>query len=103
MSIIINGGVTINGNVTINNENEEEVSKAKDKLLNILFYKRNNSDWGGREGWIEMLDMYFFGNYEGLCDHISTFKDGKSKEKAISCLQTIIADNIFSWQRTAQN
>lgn len=103
MSIIINGGVTINGNVHISGDAESAVSKAKDKLLNILFHKRNNSDWGGREGWVEMLDMYFFGNYKALCDHINTFKDGKSKEKAISCLQTIIADNVFSWQKTAQN
>lgn len=102
MSINISGSVTINGNVIINGS-EDKVSKAKDKFLNILFYKRNCADWGGREGWVEMLDMYFFGNYETLCDHISNFKDGKSKEKAISCLRTIIADNVFSWQKTAQN
>lgn len=98
MSIIINGNITINGNVHINDK-ADEVSKAKDKLLDTLFYKRNCADWGGREGWVEMLDMYFMGSYEALYEHINSFKDSKSKEKALSCLHPIIADNVFSWQK----
>ncbi len=98
MSITISGNITINGNVNVS-DSADQISKAKDKLLNVLFYKRKCSDWGGREGWIEMLDMYFMGNYEMLRETISTFKDGKSKAKALSCLNAIIADNIFSWQK----
>ena len=98
MSIIINGNITINGNVHIN-ETEDKVSKAKDKLLNILFCKRKDPNWGGRDAWIEMLDMYFMGDYEGVSERISTFKDGRSKAKALECLCIIISNNIFSWQK----
>ena len=103
MSIIINGNITINGNVNINESGEistaDKVSKAKDELLVILFYKRNSENWGGREAWIEMLDMYFIGDYESISERISTFKDGRSKAKALSCLAIIIANNVFSWQK----
>ena len=98
MSIIINGNITINGNVHIS-ESADKVSKAKDRLLDILFHKRNCADWGGREGWIEMLDLYFIGAYELIYENISEFKDSATKAKALECLQTIIADDVFTWQK----
>ena len=99
MTIHISGAVTINGNVYINDEKEVEVSKAKDQLLNILFYKRNSDSWGGREGWVTMLDWYFRGAYEMLYEHIESFGESKSKDAALSCLRPIIANNLFSWQK----
>ena len=99
MTIHIIGAVTINGNVYINDEKESEISKAKDQLLNILFYKRNSDSWGGRDGWVEMLDLYFKGAYEMLYEHIEGFSESKSKDAALSCLRPIIANNLFSWQK----
>ena len=101
--LIINGNITINGNVNINDKSNK-ISKAKDDLLNVLYHKRNCADWGAREGWTQMLDWYFVGAYELLSEHISEFKNSISKAKALSCLNIIIADNSFSWQKqTTQN
>ena len=99
MTIHISGAVTINGNVYINDEKESEISKAKDQLLNILFYNRNSDSWGGREGWVEMLDLYFKGAYEMIYEQIESFKESKSKDAALSCLHLIISNNLFSWQK----
>ena len=95
--LIINGNITINGNVNIS-EKSDEISKAKDDLLNVLYHKRNCADWGAREGWTQMLDWYFVGAYELLNEHISEFKNSISKAKALECLRIIIAANAFSWQ-----
>lgn len=93
MTITINGNVTINGNIYVNTERETEISKAKDQLLSILFRKRNNNAWGGRESWIKMLDMYFCRQYNQLAMEINSFVDGNSKEKALGCLSIITTQN----------
>lgn len=95
MSITVHGNITINGNVYINsNPSDEEVSIAKDKFLELLYNKRNKPSWGGRTGWNEMLEDYLMGRYWKLYRRIlgmTNNKQTRSKEKALSYLETIIA------------
>lgn len=100
MAIIIHGNITINGNVYIGTDlhpSKEEVSTAKDKFLELLYNKRNNPSWGGRAGWNEMLEDYMMGRYWKLYSRIMNMTENKqtrSKEKALSYLETIIAGGM---------
>lgn len=99
--MLVKGNVTINGNVNIYYPGDEEdrVKKAKDKLINLLWNKRNSPAWGGKKHWEKMLDLYMMHKYNEMFLEIlgmSENKQEKTKEKALSYLMTIInADDYW--------
>lgn len=80
-NIIIN-----NSTVTIIN-NEDRVSKAKDKLLRKLFYVRNNDEvMGGYKIWCQLLDWYFMWEYQKMYDYIASYNTN-DEETCTKCLR----------------
>lgn len=87
-------------NITMNNctvsiyEAEDKVEKAKSELLNRLYYAREKDTMGGREGWLELLDMYFMYRYEDMVERIKSFagKGQATRNACLRCLNTIIEE-----------
>lgn len=80
-------------NVTIY-EREDRVEKAKSDLLTKLYHAREKDTMGGRETWLELLDMYFKYDYEGMREVISGFsgKGGATRAACLRCLDIIIEE-----------
>lgn len=85
--IIHNSGV-----VNIYNVNDSTVAQAKDKLLTKLYWARNKQTIGGYNAWLELLGMYYDGNWQGMCDHIKSCKGkgGKTRHECLELLKTIM-------------
>ena len=88
-------------NITINNYGtinicDDSVSKAKDRLLERLYYARNKETMGGYKAWHELLDMYYIGDYVGMQEFIKSCKGkgGYTRHKCIEDLETIINGGI---------
>ena len=87
-------------NITMNNctvsiyEAEDKVEKAKSELLNRLYYAREKDTMGGRDGWLELLDMYFMYRYEDMVEKIKSFtgKGQATRNACLRCLKTIIEE-----------
>ena len=75
-------------------EAEDKVEKAKSELLNRLYYAREKDIMGGREGWLELLDMYFMYRYEDMVERIKSFtgKGQATRNACLRCLNTIIEE-----------
>lgn len=88
-NIIINNYGTLN---VYESTTKAEVSEAKDKLLNKMYYARNKETLGGKEGWHKLLDMYYSGDYEGMCEFINSCKGygGKTRKACLEHLSTIM-------------
>ena len=89
--IIINnkGGV-----VNIYNVNNTKVAEAKDQLLTKLYWARNKQTMGGYEAWLELLDMYYAFDWQGMYDAISSYKGkgkgGKTRNECLRLIETIM-------------
>ena len=79
-------------NITMNNctvsiyEAEDKVEKAKSELLNRLYYDREKDTMGGRDGWLELLDMYFMRQYEEMVEKIQSYT-GRGQATRNACLK----------------
>lgn len=75
-------------------EAEDKVEKAKSELLNRLYYAREKDTMGGRDGWLELLDMYFMYRYEDMVEKIQSFtgKGQATRNACLKCLNTIIEE-----------
>ena len=82
-----------NSTVTIY-EREDRVEKAKSDLLTKLYHSREKETMGGREMWLELLDMYFRLDFEGMREVIAAFtgKGGATRAACLRCLDVIIAE-----------
>ena len=90
--VTINGNV--NGNVTIVVNNgarmdTPQVSEAKDKLVELLYNKRDWAKFNGREGWAKMRHMYELGYYDELRMYLLGLPETGSKFKALGYLDII--------------
>lgn len=87
-NIIINNYGTVN----IYSDAEQKVSKAKDLLLTKMYHARHKSTLGGYDGWRELLDMYYCGQYSEMCKYIKSCrgKGGKTRNECLECLHTIM-------------
>ena len=88
--------ITINNHGILNNYNSEDsVNQAKDKLLTKLYYARNKETMGGYEAWIELLDMYYAEDFEGMQQFIKSCKGkgGKTRNECIRCICIIMKGN----------
>ena len=86
--MIINNYGTINMYTT-----EDLVERAKDRLINRMYYARNSDNViGGREGWLQLIEMYDCGNYQGMKEFISNCKGrcGIRRQEMLECLDIII-------------
>ena len=91
-------------NITINNygtihlySQEEEVERAKDRLINKMYYARlSDNVIGGYEGWKQLCEMYDLDNYEGMREFITNCKGrcGTRRKEMLECLDIIIRGNI---------
>jgi hypothetical protein len=90
--VTINGNV--NGNVTIIVNNgakmdTPQVSEAKDKLVELLYKKRDWDKFNGREGWARMRYLYEMREYDQLRIYLYGLPETGSKNKALSYLSVI--------------
>jgi hypothetical protein len=85
--------ITINNHGTVNIYAEDLASKAKDELLNKLYYARHKQTMGGYDAWLKLLDMYFAGRFEDMKSFIKSCrgKGGKTRSECICCLNIIIS------------
>lgn len=81
-----------NGTVNIYNVNSTTVSEAKDKLLTKLYWARHKETMGGYNAWLNLLDMYYAADWQGMINHIKSCRGrgGKTRNECIQYLNTII-------------
>lgn len=78
-------------NSTVNFYERDAVAEAKDELLRRLFYARKKDTMGGYDNWINLLDLYYSGEYEEMIENISTYSGhGGATRKAVIKLLKII-------------
>ena len=87
--------ITINNYGTINiceNITQDDVNKKKDELLSKMYYARYKQTLGGYEGWLELLRMYYCGEYAEMCEFIKSCrgKGGKTRSACLECLAVIM-------------
>ena len=82
------------GTINIYNVNEATVSNAKDNLLTKLYYARNKSTMGGYNAWLELLNMYYAADWQGMYDYISSChgKGGKTRNECLNNLEIIMKE-----------
>lgn len=75
-------------------ETQNRIEKAKSDLLTKLYYAREKDTMGGREVWLELLDMYYMQKYDEMKETIEAFEgSGQATRNAcIRCLDTIIME-----------
>ena len=80
-----------NSTVTIN-ICDDSIDKAKDRLLEKLYYARNKETMGGYKAWHELLDMYYCGNYAGMQEFIKSCKGrgGRTRNECIYYINIIM-------------
>ena len=85
------------GTVNIYNVNDTTVSEAKDKLLTKLYWARNKQTMGGYDAWLQLLDMYYAFDWQGMYNHIQSYKGkgkgGRTRNECLELLKTIMKDN----------
>ena len=84
--------INIKGSQVTINICEDSINKAKDQLLEKLYYARNKETMGGYQKWHELLDMYYCGDYEGMKEFISSCsgKGGRTRNECIHYLDIIM-------------
>lgn len=87
--------ITIHNYGTVNiheGVDESAVSKAKDRLLNKMYFARYKQTLGGYEAWLRLLEMYHCGEYAQMVKFIKscTGKGGKTRSECLECLATIM-------------
>lgn len=86
--------ITINnygGNITIN-EVPKKNFDPRSTLLSRMYYARNKQTLGGYDAWLQLLDMYYSGEYDKMIEHISSCKGrGNTKSVCLKCLNMIKA------------
>ena len=80
------------GIVNVYNVNDTTVAEAKDALLNKLYWARNKPTMGGYEAWLNMLDMYYAGEWQEMYDLIKACKGkgGKTRHDCLALIETIM-------------
>ena len=90
--VTINGNVGGNVTIIVNNAarmDTPEVSVAKDKLVDLLYKKRDWDKFNGREGWAKMRHLYELGYYDELRVYLLGLPETGSKFKALGYLDVI--------------
>ena len=82
----------INITNSIVNIYDDEVSKAKDKLLEKMYYARYKNTMGDYKMWLELIDMYYSKQYNKMIAVIKSChgKGGKTRNDCIDCLNVIM-------------
>lgn len=85
------------GTVNIYNVNDTSVAEAKDKLLTKLYWARTKQTMGGYDAWLQLLDMYYAFDWQGMYNHIESYKGkgkgGKTRNECLALLKTIMKNN----------
>ena len=85
-----------NGIVNIYNVNDTTVAEAKDALLTKMYWaaRTNKQTMGGRDGWLQLLDMYYAFDWQGMYNHIISYKGkgkgGKTRNECLRLIETIM-------------
>jgi hypothetical protein len=91
--------ITIINHGTVNiyeakSNNTISVEQAKDELLTKMYYARNKNTMGGYQAWLDLLDMYYSADWQGMCDHIGSYKGkgkgGKTRHDCLKLLEVIM-------------
>ena len=84
-------------NITINNYGtinicDDTVSNARNQLLTKLYWARNKDTMGGYKAWLNLLEMYYLGNFDGMREFISscTGKGGKTRNECLNYIDIIM-------------
>lgn len=79
-------------NSTVNFYEKDAIAEAKDELLRRLFYARKKDTMGGYDNWINLLDLYYSGEYEEMIENISTYSGhgGATRNAVIKLLKIIL-------------
>ena len=69
----------------------DRVEFAKNDLLSRMYYARELPTMGGREVWLELLDMYYSRDWDGMIELIGGFKGagGRTRSACIKDLNMI--------------
>ena len=86
--------ITINNSTVYINTEEVSAEKARNELLSLMYYARNNETLGGYTKWKEMLDWYYSGNWVEMCSHILSCggKGGNTRKKCLKCIAIIMQE-----------
>ena len=76
----------------MNTEKQIRISKAKDDLLNKMYYARFKKTLGGYEMWGQLIRWYASFNYQEMYDYIKSLSGagGKTRNECLKCLDIIM-------------
>lgn len=75
---------------TIIEDPHARVEAAKNDLLDRMYHARELPTMGGREVWLDLLDMYYTGSWDEMIETISLFTGpGATSSTSISSLQIV--------------
>jgi hypothetical protein len=88
--------ITINnyGTVNIYNVNDTTIAEAKDELLTKMYWARNKNTMGGYDAWLDLLDMYYSADWQGMYNYIKSCngKGGKTRRECLNKLEIIMKE-----------
>lgn len=80
--------IAINNNYGTIIEISDRAETAKNDLLSRMYYARELPTMGGREVWLELLDMYYTRDWDGMIETIRRFKGAGGRTRA-ACIRDI--------------
>lgn len=80
--------IAINNNYGNIIEVSDRAESAKSDLLSRMYYARELPTMGGREVWLDLLDMYFMGEWDRMIETISSFNGAGGRTRA-ACIRDL--------------
>lgn len=80
---------------TIIEDSHARVEAAKNDLLERMYHARELPTMGGREVWLDLLDMYYTGSWDEMIATISLFTGpgGRTRRTCLRDLKIIKEEN----------
>ena len=71
------------------------ITAAKNDLLDRMYHARELPTMGGREVWLDLLDMYYTGSWDEMIETISLFTGpgGRTRQTCLRDLKIIKEEN----------
>lgn len=83
------------GTINLDGKEHKTVEQAKDELLTKLYHSRHKATFGGYDGWLALLQMYYSFDYQAMHAYISncTGMGGKTRSECLANLKIIMGGN----------
>lgn len=83
--------IAINNNYGTIIEVSDRAEAAKSDLLSRMYYARELPTMGGREVWLNLLDMYYMSEWDKMIETIGSFSGagGRTRSACIRDLEII--------------